>query len=303
MENDGANSLNVTGSIDRREMMIGTLGFLLGFELPVGARAGTATRVGSPQTPQAAPIGQLPGRRFNAYLAVGTDNVVTAIVAQTEGGQGISTGLPQVIASELGADWSKMRVQFTTERRPEFINHLLYKDLVLTAGSSSITGFYDPVRKAAAATREMFIAAAARKWSVSSDECTVSDSFVVHRPSGRRGPLGDLANAAMMETVPASPKLRSLQDQPLIGKRLSRVDAPIKCDGSARFGIDADVPGMLYAAVRHGPMRGSQVASFDADRARSMPGVKLVMAVPQGVAVVADQYWQAAKALTEVRET
>ena len=303
MENDGASSQSVMRSIDRREMMIGTLGFLLAFELPFGARGAAPTRGGPPQTPQAAPIGQLPGRRFNAYLAVGTDNVVTAIVAQTEGGQGISTGLPQVIASELGADWSKMRVQFTTERRPEFINHLLYKDLVLTAGSSSITGFYDPVRKAAAATREMFIAAAARKWSVSSDECTVSDSFVVHKISGRRSPLGDLASAAMMETVPASPKLRSLQDQPLIGKRLSRVDVPIKCDGSARFGIDADVPGMLYAAVRHGPVRGSQVAALDADRARSMPGVKLVMAVPQGVAVVADQYWQAVKALTEVHET
>ena len=289
-------------SVDRREMILGTLGFLLAFELPVDART-PPTRVGSPQTPEAAPIGQLSGRRFNAFLAVGTDNFVTAIVAQTEGGQGISTGMPQVMASELGADWTKMRVQFTTERRAEFINHLLYKGLVLTAGSSSITGFYEPMRRAAAATREMFIAAAAREWSVSSDECTVADSFVIHRPSGRRSPLGDLANAAMKETVPAIPKLRSLQDQPLIGRRLSRVDVPIKCDGSARFGIDADVPGMLYAAVRHGPIRGSQVATLDTDRARSMPGVKLVMAVPQGVAVVADQYWQAVKALTEVRET
>src|SRR5260370_29016913 len=231
------------------------------------------------------------------------DGVVTAIVAQAECGQGISTGMPQVIASELGADWTKMRVQFTTERRSEFINPLLYKGLVLTAGSSSITGFYEPMRKAAAATREMFIAAAARKWSVSSDECTVADSFVVHSPSGGRSPLGDLANAAMKESVPANPRLRSLQDQPLIGRRLSRVDVPIKYDGSARFGIGADVPGSLYAAVRHGPIRGSQVATLDADRARSMPGVKLVMAVPQGVAVVADHYWQAVKALAEVRET
>jgi isoquinoline 1-oxidoreductase subunit beta len=196
-----------------------------------------------------------------------------------------------------------VRVQFTTERRSEFINTMLYKGLVLTAGSSSIQVFYAPMRTAAAATREMFVAAAARKWSVSSDECTVADSFVIHRPSGRRSPLGDLANAAMKESVPANPRLRSLQDQPLIGKRLSRVDVPSKCDGSARFGIDADVPGMLYAAVRHGPIWGSQVDALDADRARAMPGVRLVMPVPQGVAVVADQYWQAVRALAEVRET
>jgi len=126
---------------------VGTVAFLLAFQLPIaGARAKE-----SPARP-----GQ-----FNAFLAIGEDDVVTAIIAQTEGGQGNSTGMTQVIAAELGAAWPRMRYQFTTERRAEYINPMLYEGLVLTAGSSSIPGFYGAMRQAAAATREMLVAAAA----------------------------------------------------------------------------------------------------------------------------------------------
>src|SRR6202022_4118135 len=111
-------------------------------------------------------------------------------------------------------------------------------------------------------------------------------SFVSHAASGRRMSFGQLAASAAKQTVPAKPALRSRADLPLIGQRLARLDVPTKCDGSARFGLDAEVPGMLYAAVRHGPAYGSTIASIDDAVATAMPGVKLVMAIPQGVAVV-----------------
>ena len=143
----------------------------LGFQLPIsGARA--------KESPA------LPGQ-FNAFLAIGEDDIVTAIIAQTEGGQGNSTGMTQVIAAELGAAWPRMRYQFTTERRPEYINPMLYEGLVLTAWSSSIPGFYGAMRQAAAATREMLVAAAARRLGARPDEFSVAESKVTHSPSAR----------------------------------------------------------------------------------------------------------------------
>jgi isoquinoline 1-oxidoreductase beta subunit len=242
-------------------------------------------------------------RRFNAFVAINPDNTVTVISGQAEMGQGISTGLPQVVAAELGADWSLMRYEYSLERLPEYINPTLYSNLVLTAGSSSIPAFYLPARKAAAATREMLVSAAAKQWGVGREQCKAANSFISHAPSGRRLSFARLAAAASREPVPRNPPLRPRSALTLIGQPLHRIDVQAKITGQARFGIDAEVPGMLYAAVRHGRAVGSTVVSIDATKARSMPGVKLVMQVPQGVAVVADKYWQAVKALEEVKET
>src|SRR6267143_5762117 len=286
--------------VDRRGFIFGSTAFVLAFHLP--ALAAQARRKGPP-APKAAPIADADGQRFNAFLTVSSDDIVTAIIAQTEGGQGNSTGMPQVIAAELGADWDKMRVQFSTERRQEFINTKLYKGLVLTAGSSSVTLFYEPMRKAAAATREMFVAAAVERWGVAPGECDVQNSKVIHRFSGRRFTFGELAEAAARQPVPQNPSLRKLSDMPLIGQRVQRLDAEAKSNGSARFGLDFKAPGMLWAAVRHGPVRGSTVASLDAEAARKAPGVRLVTKIPQGVAVVADHYWQAAQALQPLKTT
>jgi len=287
-------------AVDRRGFIFGSTAFVLAFHLPT--LAAQERRKGAP-APKAAPIADADGQRFNAFLTVSSDDIVTAIIAQTEGGQGNSTGMPQVIAAELGADWDKMRVQFSTERRQEFINTKLYKGLVLTAGSSSVTLFYEPMRKAAAATREMFVAAAVERWDVAPGECDVQNSKVIHRASGRRFTFGELAEAAARQPVPRNPSLRKLSDMPLIGQRVQRLDAEAKSNGSARFGLDFQAPGMLWAAVRHGPVRGSSVASLDAEAARKAPGVRLVTEIPQGVAVVADHYWQAVKSLQLVQET
>src|SRR5258705_8375721 len=159
------------------------------------------------------------------------------------------------------------------------------------------------MRQAAAATREMLVAAAATQLGASPDDLSVAESKVTPSPSGRYLPFGQLAAAAAKEQVPAKPRLRTQKELLLIGQPLDRLDVPLKVDGSARFGLDLEAPNMLYAAVRHGPAYGSTVAAIDDAKAKTMPGVRLIMPVPQGVAVVAHQYWQAVKALAEVRET
>ena len=291
--NSFESSSNLSLSVDstRRAFLegIGTSAFLLAFHLPA-----RVARAGEPSS--------VPGQS-NAFLAIGEDDIVTAIIAQTEGGQGNSTGMTQVIAAELGAAWPQMRYRFTTERRPEYINPMLYEGLVLTAGSSSIPGFYGAMRHAAAATREMLVAAAAKQFRVSPASLSVSESKVIHSPSDRSLTFGQLAAAAAKEPVPAEPRLRARKELLLIGQSLDRLDVPLKVNGRARFGLDLEAPDMLYAAVRHGPACGSTIAKIDDAKAKTMPGVRLIMPVPQGVAVVADQYWQAVTALAEVRET
>jgi len=234
---------------------IGTTAFLLAFQLPVSpGRAGEPSGVSG---------------QFNAFLAIGEDDIVTAIIAQTGGGQGNSTGMTQVIAAELGAAWPRMRYRFTTERRPEYINPMLYEGLVLTAGSTSIPGFYGAMRHAAAATREMLVAAAAKQLGASPDDLSVSESKVTHSPSGRYLTFGQLAAAAAKEQVPAEPRLRTRNELLLIGQSLDRLDVPPKVDGSARFGLDLEAPDMLYAAVRHGPPMGRWSRQLMMPRPRS----------------------------------
>src|ERR1700730_9254103 len=164
---------------------IGATAFLLAFHQPVSpGRAGEPSGV---------------SEQFNAFLAIGEDDVVTAIIAQTEGGQGNSTGMTQVIAAELGAAWPRMRYRFTTERRPEYVNPMLYEGLGLTAGGSSIPGFYGAMRRAAAATREMLVAAAAKQLGGGPSDLSVSDYKVIHSPAGRYLTFGQLAAAAAKE--------------------------------------------------------------------------------------------------------
>jgi isoquinoline 1-oxidoreductase subunit beta len=186
---------------------IGATVFLLAFQLPVSpGRAGEPPGVSG---------------QFNAFLAIGEDDIVTAVIAQTEGGQGNSTGMTQVIAAELGAAWPRIRYRFTTERRPEYINPMLYEGLVLTAGSSSIPGFYGAMRRAAAASREMLVTAAAKQLGVGPSDLSVSDSKVIHPQSGRYLTFGQLAAAAAKEPVPAEPRLRARKELLLIGQPLT----------------------------------------------------------------------------------
>lgn len=226
--------------------------------------------------------------------------MVTLVVSQAELGQGISTTLPAVLADELGADWAAVQL-VTAPQRAEFKNPKYQWQF--TGNSESIQNFYELVRRMGAAAREMLVLAAATRWGVPAGECDTENSEVVHAASGRRLHFADLAEAAASLPVPAQPRLRDVARQRLVGRALPRVDVPAKVDGSAVFGIDFALPGMLVAAIKTMPLIGGTLQRVDTRRAAREPGVKAVLPLPDGVAVVATRYWQARRALDKLTVT
>jgi isoquinoline 1-oxidoreductase beta subunit len=222
----------------------------------------------------------------DAYLRVEPSGAVTVFLAKSEMGQGTFTGMAVLVAEELEADWKSVRV-VQADADPKRFGQMS------TGGSRSVRQFFDPLRKTGATAREMLRSAAARKWKVERSECRAEQGFVVHAPSGRKLSYGALASAAAREEVPKDPPLKDSGDWRLIGKKVPRLDTPDKVRGRARFGLDVRVPGMRFATVARPPVVGGKVASFDAARAKAVRGVRKVVEVPSGVAVVADSTWAA----------
>jgi len=271
----------------RREFIkvtsIAGAGFVLGFHLSRGGRTNPSTgEAGAALAP-------------NAWLRIDPDGAVTVTVAKSEMGQGVRTGLPMIVAEELDADWSRVKVE-------QAVADARYGDMS-TGGSASIRTSWDTLRKAGAAARAMLVAAAAVRWSVPESSCRTEKSEVIHTPSGRRLAYGDLAHEAAGLPVPEQVALKDPKDFRIIGKRLLQLDAPAKVDGSAKFGIDIRVPGMLYAAVAQSPVFGGTVKSFDEKAALSLPGVRRIVPVSGGVAVVADSTWAAFQGRDALRIT
>jgi isoquinoline 1-oxidoreductase beta subunit len=231
---------------------------------------------------------------LNAWLRITTDDQVTLICSQSEMGQGIMTTLPAVIAEELGADWKRVKVEIspvaTVYRNPRL-------NWMFTGNSESTMAFFDLLLQMGASAREMLIAAASKRWGVPPRECHAEGGQILHRPSARALTFGDLAEAAAKEPPPEKPALKAQKDWTLLGRSLPRVELPGKLNGSAIFGLDVRVPGMLYAAVKQSPVFGGQVKTFDRDAALGSPGVVDVVPIPSGVAVVAKTYWEASRAL------
>jgi len=252
-------------------------GLVIGFALPGCARAGG---------PMPAPL--VP----NAWLRIGADESILVLVDRAEMGQGVTTSLPMLLAEELEADWSNIRIEFAPAGQ-EYINPLF--GMQGTGGSTSVRAAWMPLRKAGAAAREVLISAAAQTWNVDRSECRAEQGAVIHAPSGRRVTYGRLVATAATLPVPADPPLKDPKDWKIIGTRVSRLDTPAKVDGSAQFGIDVRVPGMLVAVIERCPVFGGKVRSFDAARAQAVPGVRHVVQVSTGIAVVADGYWPATK--------
>ena len=274
----------------RRRLLQASAGGLLGGFL-VGAQA--ARLVGAAALQPAADTVEL-----TAWVRISLGSRTVALVlSQAEIGQGISTTLPAVLADELGLDWAAVQL-LTAPRRPEFKNPKY--QWMFTGNSESIQGFYELVRRMGAAAREMLVQAAAARWGVPAADCDTENSEVVHAASGRRLHVAEVAEAAARLPVPAEPKLREPGRQRLVGRALPRVDVPAKVDGSAIFGIDFAVPGMLVAAVRTMPLFGGELLPVDTRRAAREPGVKAVLPMPDGVAVVAQRYWQARRALEHI---
>jgi isoquinoline 1-oxidoreductase beta subunit len=227
---------------------------------------------------------------LNAFVRIGTDETVTVISNHSEMGQGIYTSLPMLLNEELEANWARVRVESSPV--DAVYNHTVF-GIMMTGGSTTTNSEYDRFRKMGAMARIMLIAAAAQSWSVDPQTCRAEKSFVIHTPTGRRASYGSLAEAASKIAPPKDIPLKDPKDFTLVGKPVHRLDTPSKTNGTAQFGLDVYIPGMLTAVVARAPVFGGKVASFNADQAKAIPGVVNVVQVPSGVAVIAKGFWPA----------
>jgi isoquinoline 1-oxidoreductase beta subunit len=226
----------------------------------------------------------------NAFVRIGADESVTVIVNHSEMGQGPYTSVPMVVAEEMDADWSK--VHFAPAPVDPAYNHTVY-GIQMTGGSSSTWSEWDRIRKAGAAARMMLIAAAADGWKVEPATCRAENGFVIHDGSNRKESFGKLAEKASKLKPPDKIDLKDPKDFKLVGKPTKRLDTPDKTNGKAIFGLDVTVPDMLIAVVARSPVFGGKVKSFDAAKAKGVAGVRHVVEIERGVAVVADGFWPA----------
>lgn len=228
----------------------------------------------------------------NAFIKISPDGKVTIIVGQSEMGQGVLTSLPMIVADELEVEWADVEFE-QGPAGPAYANPAFGAQI--TGGSSSIRGFFDPLRKSAASVREMLVMAAAQTWSVAPDSCHAVNGTVVHASSNRTLKYGDLLAKAVEIMPPANPKLKNPKDFKFIGKPVKRLDTASKVNGTGIFGIDVVVPGMLHATVLRSPVFGGTVKSVDDKAAKAIKGVRHVVPLDFGVGVVADNYWAAKK--------
>ncbi len=279
----------ITPVVNRRDFLrtsaAGGVALVVGFHLSPGAFAGQAQDQ-EKKTPNP----------FDAWVRITPDNRVTLILGKSEMGQGIMTALPMILAEELSVDWKQVKV----EQAPT--NPKIY-DLG-TGGSGSVAGSWLPLRRAGAAAREMLVAAAAQKWEVTADTCKVANGQVVHGNPKRYLSYGELVEAAAKLPIPNlnTVPLKNSDDFTVVGHDTRRFEARDKATGSAKFGIDSRAPGMLFAVVARCPVFGGKVASFDAAKAKAVPGVRDVIqfetsgrgaSTTGGIAVLADNSWAA----------
>jgi isoquinoline 1-oxidoreductase beta subunit len=225
-----------------------------------------------------------------AFVKISPDETVTVISAHSEMGQGVYTSLPMLLNEELGADWSKIRVESAPV---DAVYNSPMFGIQMTGGSTTTASEWDRYRKVGAAARMLLIAAAAQQWNVSPNSCHVKNGFVIHTVTSRKASYGSLAEAAAKLPVPSNVELKEAKEFSLIGQPKRRLDTPSKTNGSAQFGLDVHIPGMLTAVVARSPVFGGKVISFDASEAQQVPGVRTIAQVPTGIAVIADGFWPA----------
>jgi isoquinoline 1-oxidoreductase subunit beta len=256
---------------------IGGGGLLMGLALP-GTLAQAAGTVHTP----------------NAWVHISDDNQVTLISARSEMGQGVYTSMPMLIAEELNIDFRRVKVAIAPANAKLYGNPLV-GGAQLTGGSTSVRDGWEKLRVGGAQVREMLISAAANKWNVDRSQLKAVNGMVLG-PNGKKATYGALAADASKLPVPEKVALKDPKDFTIVGKRTQRLDTPAKINGTAEFGIDVKLPGMVYAALEQCPVIGGKVKSVDSTRAKSMPGVVAVVEIPDGVAVVANTWWRANQA-------
>src|SRR3954447_20903218 len=272
-------------AVSRRKFLAGSAaavgGFSFGFHVPFGGEASAAAGT----TPE-----------INAWVMIKPDDTVVIRVARVEMGQGSLTGLAQLVAEELDCDWSKVTTEYPTPGQ-NVARSRAWGDFQ-TAGSRAIRGSHDYVRKGGAAARQMLIQAAANEWKVAVAECAAANGVITHKGSGRTTTYGKVAEAASKLDPPKDVQLKDPKDWKIAGKPVKRLDTADKLTGKQVYAIDMKLPGMLNAAIKDAPVYGSKVTSVDESKAKGMPGFRRVVRVGDtAVAVVADTWWQAKKAL------
>ncbi|MBN8965479.1 MAG: xanthine dehydrogenase family protein molybdopterin-binding subunit, partial [Rhizobiales bacterium] len=275
--------MNFVPKMNRRSFVVGAAaaGGGLALNVPFGAGSAHAETAAAEQ---------------GIWVSVKPDDTVGIRIVRAEMGQGSQTGLAQLIAEELDCDWSKVVAEYPSptenlKRKRAWGNYN-------SSGSRAIRESQQYVREGGAAARMMLIQAAANEWKVPASECTAAESIITHGPSGRKVSYGKVADVAAKLPVPEKPKLKDPKDWKIAGKPLKRLDTADKLTGKQMYSIDVKVPGMLCAAIKDCPVFGGKLKSFDAAKVTGMKGVKKVVKVDdKAVAVVADTWWHAKKAL------
>jgi isoquinoline 1-oxidoreductase beta subunit len=279
-------------TISRRSLLKGGLavgaGLVVGFPLPLAGRRASAQQASSVFTP-------------NQWIRIDRDGVVTIVNSVVEMGQGSLTTMPMIVADELDADLDHIRVEQAPANPKLYANPQTGSQSY--GGSRGVRDHMQMLRKAGAAAREMLMQAAANEWSVPVGEVTTEPGVVIHKPSGRRLRYGQLVDKVAQLPVPQDPKLKTPDQFRYIGKVVHRRDTPLKVNGSAIFGVDVKVPGMLIASIERCPVFGGTVKSFDAAAAKRIAGVKHVVQVSNGIAVVADSFWTAQRGRRALKVT
>jgi isoquinoline 1-oxidoreductase subunit beta len=295
-------ALTLVKPLSRRHFVITVAA--AGGGLLVGCRFGESRRAAAGETASASTPGARgnttdPAFAPNAFVRIGNDNTVTVILPQAEMGQGVYTSLPMLVAEELEVGLDQVKVAHAPGNDTLYANPLL--GFQATGGSTSVRGFYEPMRQAGAAARIMLIAAAASAWNVDPATCRAQKGVVVHSGTGRKMTYGELAARAATLPVPDAATLKAALKDPksftLIGTPAKRLDTPSKVNGTAQFGIDVRLPGMKIATVAASPVLGGKVAALDETKAMAIKGVRQIVRLDDVVAVVADHMWAAKQGL------
>ena len=259
-----------------------------GMATPEGAAGSGGLPPGmTTETPE---VPEVPANQYDlsAYVRIADDEGVTLYIGPSEMGQGVLTAIPMIIAEELDVDWAKVRSEHPIASQEKYV-------VQFTAGSASISNSFSAMRQMGAAAREMLVTAAANRWQVQPAQLRTELGVVLHDSSGRRATYGELAEDAAQLPPPQNPRLKSESDFRIIGTPRTQLSARLKAEGKAQYTLDVKVDGMLIGLVARAPTVGGTLASFDDTATRQVPGVRDVVQIPSGVAVLADHYWAALK--------
>jgi isoquinoline 1-oxidoreductase subunit beta len=288
----------VASTVNRRDFILTAVSVAGGFMIGIGTARGRADVAAISAQPwndnEYAP------HEIDAWIAIDPDDSILIRYQRSEMGQGSMTALPMMIAEELQCDWSKVRIEYASSNR-SVREHRVYGNMY-SHGSMSVRESQKMVQQVGASARERIIAAAAARWHVPASECAAAQSVVTHRPTGRTLRYGELAGEAAKVKLAKEPAIKTPAQFTFLPRPIPRLDLVHKTDGSAKFGIDAQVPGMVFASINACPVRGGKLKSVDESVLAGVPGIVGVVKLEDAVAVVAtDSFWRAKRALSRLQ--